>query len=302
MPKERSYVIGKTEILDPNGIQLPSDYSAVQVSADMDFKRLKKSIEQYGQLADILVKEEAGKVFAVTGKRRLLAIQQLGLPGVRCTFVEGDTRLLSFIENNIRSKRTYMRLVDEMHDLKRNKQVSEESFSQMLGKSMTEISEMLITLELSDYVKEKIRDDERISFESLRYIIKKFDKNITRASALNDFISVLDNHVPSPSSRSKKRIKNIVTPQMKLMEKIETCMSEIILYLSNDSYKIESRAIVCRSYLKKLNSITAILREYKEIFPNVSIYKRESRAKGKYEIEESKRKSKLLKKSIKKAE
>ena len=143
MPKERSYVIGKTEILDPNGIQLPSDYSAVQVSADMDFKRLKKSIEQYGQLADILVKEEAGKVFAVTGKRRLLAIQQLGLPGVRCTFVEGDTRLLSFIENNIRSKRTYMRLVDEMHDLKRNKQVSEESFSQMLGKSMTEISEML---------------------------------------------------------------------------------------------------------------------------------------------------------------
>ena len=89
---------------------------------------------------------------------------------------------------------------------------------------------------------------------------------------------------------------------MKLMEKIETCMSEIILYLSNDSYKIESRAIVCRSYLKKLNSITAILREYKEIFPNVSIYKRESRAKGKYEIEESKRKSKLLKKSIKKAE
>jgi len=195
-----------------------------------------------------------------------------------------------------------MRLVDEMHDLKRVQQVSDESFSQILGKSMTEISDMLIALELSDYVKEKIRDDERISFESLRYIIKKFDKNITRASALNDFISTLDNHVPSPSSRSKKRIKNITNPQMTLVNQIDNNAYEIISYLSDESYKIENRAIVCRKYLKKFNSIVSILREYKEVFPNVSIYERKSRAKNKSEIEESKRKRQFLKKKNKKTE
>lgn len=273
MQKKQKSTITRTEIIDPGRVQFDPAHPAEKIHLDMDFKRLKKSIEQYGQLSDILVREEDGNVIVVVGKRRLLAIQQLGLRGVRCSFVEGDVRLLSFVENSLREIWTPMRLADEMHQIKQDKQVSSEFFSEILGKSMVEISEMLLATKFSSYVKDMLWHDERISFDSLRYILKKYSDTVSRNSAVSRFITALNSYVPSPSIRSMKQLQ-YVRERRKIFEQLQDVANDILKIIDDDSVIKEERAKICRRYILKLNRHLRDARERRKTLPAVSIYER----------------------------
>lgn len=280
MQKELKATIVRTAILDPQQVQFNPTYHAEKIVQDMDFTRLKRSIEQYGQLADILVHENDGAIIAVTGKRRLLAIRQLGLPGIRCSFVEGDTRLLSFMENNLCGKKTAMRLADEMHRLKHDKQVPDTYFAEILGSSMVDISEMLMTMSFSDYVKNRLFHDERVSFESLRYVLKNNKDNILRESAVNRLINTLDDHVPSPSLRSKKQLE-YVRRRRDIFKKFGDIADVIVGKIADESQDEEKRAKICRTYIANLNILLQEARAWRKELPSVSLYERKSKTKRK---------------------
>lgn len=280
MQKGLKVTIVRTAILDPQQVQFDPTYPAEKILQDMDFKRLKRSIEQYGQLADILVCENDSAIIAVTGKRRLLAIRQLGLPGIRCSFVEGDTRLLSFMDNNLCEKRTAMRLADEMHRLKHEKQVPDTHLAEILGKSMVDVSEMLLAVNFSDYVKNRLVHDERISFDSLRYILKNNKDNILRESAVNRFINAIDAHAPSPSLRSKKQLE-YVRKRRDIFKKLGDIADIIVGKIVDESQEEEKRAKICRTYIANLNILLQEARAWRKELPSVSLYERKSKTKGK---------------------
>lgn len=287
MQKEPKATIVRTAILDPQQVECDPAYPDEKIVMDMDFKRLKRSIQQYGQLADILVREEDSSIIVVTGKRRLLAIKQLGLSGIRCSFVEGDTRLLSLMENNLREGSTAMKLAEEMHQLKHDRKVPDIHFAEVLGKSMVDVSEMLMTIEFSDYVKARLIDDERISFDSLRYILRNNKDNILRESAINRLINALDAHVPSPSLRSKNQLE-YVRRRRDVFKKLGDIADTIVRKIADESQDEEKRAKLCRVYIANLNILLQEARNWRKELPAVSLYERKSSKKKAGSIKQKK--------------
>ena len=266
----------RTAILNPHEVLFDPRHPVA--SDDMDFKKLKQSIKRYGQLADILVREEQGKTIVVTGKRRLLAIQQLDLPGVRCTFVEGDSNLLSFIENSTHQKMTVMKQAMEMQRLKEECHVSDGNFVKSLGKSEAERLQRLIDANLSKYMQKKLIHDERISLESMWNMLTK-SKGETEAK-ISKFISSLNAQVPSPTKREEERLKYVLGRENTLRHFILSAQRSLsIIY--DEAIPAEERSKYCRMFIKILSAYLVHCRKIKkdkQFLPDIQYVRKTAKA------------------------
>jgi ParB family transcriptional regulator, chromosome partitioning protein len=123
-------------------------------------EELKASILKHGVLEPVLVRQNGGiPLLLVSGERRYQAAKLAGCATIPALLTDGDPVEISIVENLLRENLTAVEEAEAIDRLKNQHDYQLSDLSAMLGKSDTNISEILSLMKLPDEVKNDCRND-----------------------------------------------------------------------------------------------------------------------------------------------
>jgi ParB family transcriptional regulator, chromosome partitioning protein len=135
---------------------------------------LKASIEKHGVLQPVLVRQGVdGALLLVSGERRFQASKLAGCQTIPAVFTDGDPAELSIVENLLRENLTAIEEAEAIEKLRELHDYALSDLSNVLGKSVSTLSEILSLNKLPAEVKDDCRNDPKAGRSILVLIAKQ---------------------------------------------------------------------------------------------------------------------------------
>lgn len=153
-------------------------------------EELKNSIEKHGVLQPILFrKDDKRGLIIVSGERRYQASKLAGKETIPAIFITSDAREISLVENLLRQDLNPIEEAEALEILKAEKKYTLNELSAVIGKAPSTISEILSLNNLPSRIKNKCRQNIKVSRralveiakagneEAMKKLFKKYEKN-----------------------------------------------------------------------------------------------------------------------------
>jgi ParB family chromosome partitioning protein len=144
-----------------------------KVFKEDEIKQLAESIRENGQIAPIVVRKIDDNYELIVGERRWRAIQLLKKETINAVVIEADEKtsaVLSIVENVQREDLNSMEEAESLERLIKEFDMSHEDVAKYISKSRTHVTNIIRLNDLSDFVKEQLREN-NISMGHARAVI-----------------------------------------------------------------------------------------------------------------------------------
>ena len=138
-----------------------------------EIKQLAESIRENGQIAPIVVRKIGDNFELIVGERRWRATQLLKKETINAVVIEADEKtsaVLSIVENVQREDLNSMEEAESLDRLIKEFDMSHEDVAKYISKSRTHVTNIIRLNDLSDFVKEQLREN-KISMGHARAVI-----------------------------------------------------------------------------------------------------------------------------------
>ena len=138
-----------------------------------EIKQLAESIRENGQIAPIVVRKIDDNYELIVGERRWRATQLLKKETINAVVIEADEKtsaVLSIVENVQREDLNSMEEAESLDRLIKEFDMSHEDVAKYISKSRTHVTNIIRLNDLSDFVKEQLRES-NISMGHARAVI-----------------------------------------------------------------------------------------------------------------------------------
>jgi len=143
-----------------------------------EIKALAADIKVNGLLQHIVFTKNKGKLFIISGERRVRAHKLLGKEMIEAKYVEGDLLTLALMENILRSDLTAIEFSESIATLKEQKSFSNDGIAELIGKKKSTISEILKVAALPENIRNDARTKPYMTRELLLKIARKKDEPV----------------------------------------------------------------------------------------------------------------------------
>ena len=144
-----------------------------KVFKEDEIKQLAESIRENGQIAPIVVRKIDDNYELIVGERRWRATQLLKKETINAVVIEADEKtsaVLSIVENIQREDLNSMEEAESLDRLIKEFDMSHEDVAKYISKSRTHVTNIIRLNDLSDFVKEQLREN-NISMGHARAVI-----------------------------------------------------------------------------------------------------------------------------------
>lgn len=144
-----------------------------KVFKEDEIKQLAESIRENGQIAPIVVRKIDNNYELIVGERRWRATQLLKKETINAVVIEADEKtsaVLSIVENVQREDLNSMEEAESLDRLIKEFDMSHEDVAKYISKSRTHVTNIIRLNDLSDFVKEQLREN-NISMGHARAVI-----------------------------------------------------------------------------------------------------------------------------------
>jgi ParB family chromosome partitioning protein len=144
-----------------------------KVFKENEIKQLAESIRENGQIAPIVVRKIDDNYELIVGERRWRATQLLKKETINAVVIEADEKtsaVLSIVENVQREDLNSMEEAESLDRLIKEFDMSHEDVAKYISKSRTHVTNIIRLNDLSDFVKEQLREN-NISMGHARAVI-----------------------------------------------------------------------------------------------------------------------------------
>ena len=144
-----------------------------KVFKEDEIKQLAESIRENGQIAPIVVRKIDDNYELIVGERRWRATQLLKKETINAVVIEADEKtsaVLSIVENVQREDLNSMEEAESLERLIKEFDMSHEDVAKYISKSRTHVTNIIRLNDLSDFVKEQLREN-NISMGHARAVI-----------------------------------------------------------------------------------------------------------------------------------
>ena len=144
-----------------------------KVFKEDEIKQLAESIRENGQIAPIVVRKIDDNYELIVGERRWRATQFLKKETINAVVIEADEKtsaVLSIVENVQREDLNSMEEAESLDRLIKEFDMSHEDVAKYISKSRTHVTNIIRLNDLSDFVKEQLREN-NISMGHARAVI-----------------------------------------------------------------------------------------------------------------------------------
>jgi ParB family chromosome partitioning protein len=144
-----------------------------KVFKEDEIKQLAESIRENGQIAPIVVRKIDDNYELIVGERRWRAIQLLKKETINAVVIEADEKtsaVLSIVENVQREDLNSMEEAESLERLIKEFDMSHDDVAKYISKSRTHVTNIIRLNDLSDFVKEQLREN-NISMGHARAVI-----------------------------------------------------------------------------------------------------------------------------------
>ena len=218
-------------------------YQPRKVFDQIQLAELSKSIQEYGIIQPLILREKQGKFELVAGERRLRAAQLIGLrsvPAIIKNYTDKNIAEIALIENLQREDLNYFEEAEGYKKLIDEFSLKQEEIANRMGKRQSTIANKLRLLKLPEEVRNNIVVDiitERHSRAllklpdtdtQLRVLKEIYDKelNVRETDVLvEETISILSTE--KESTKNRKRIIRIFKDMRIYMNAIKTTVNAI---------------------------------------------------------------------------
>lgn len=139
----------------------PNPSQARQYYDNLALAELSKSIEEYGVIQPITVRETDDGYELISGERRLRASVMAGLYEIPCLVIEADEKksaALSLLENLQREDLSFFEVAESYRQLMKEQGLTRDELAKRIGKSKSSVSNKLRLLQLSPRARRLIHD------------------------------------------------------------------------------------------------------------------------------------------------
>ncbi len=163
---------------------------------------LAASIKKHGILQPLLFRdtEESPSLLIVSGERRYLAAQQVGLLILPAIYVEGNHAEIALVENLQRQDLTVIEEAEALQRLLSEQNYTQEQLGDILGKPRSTISESISLMRLPQGIRDDCRSDRKIAKTKLVEISRK-----TQERAMNTAYAKLKEQMQKDQEGARKR-------------------------------------------------------------------------------------------------
>ena len=144
-----------------------------KVFKEDEIKQLAESIRENGQIAPIVVRKIDDNYELIVGERRWRATQLLKKETINAVVIEADEKtsaVLSIVENVQREDLNSMEEAESLDRLIKEFDMSHEDVAKYISKSRTHVTNIIRLNDLSDFVKDQLREN-NISMGHARAVI-----------------------------------------------------------------------------------------------------------------------------------
>lgn len=139
----------------------PNPYQPRKHFDQISLKELSASIEEFGVIQPISVRQVADGYEIIAGERRFRAAQRAGLSEIPAIIMNADehkSALMALLENLQREDLCFFEIAEGYQKLIREQGMTQDDLARKLGKSQSTVANKLRLLRLSPRVKKIIRD------------------------------------------------------------------------------------------------------------------------------------------------
>ena len=179
-----------------------------KVFKEDEIKQLAESIRENGQIAPIVVRKIDDNYELIVGERRWRATQLLKKETINAVVIEADEKtsaVLSIVENVQREDLNSMEEAESLGRLIKEFDMSHEDVAKYISKSRTHVTNIIRLNDLSDFVKEQLREN-NISMGHARAVITLSDDEQSKIirEAIHKKLSVRAvENLAKPNQKSK---------------------------------------------------------------------------------------------------
>jgi len=179
-----------------------------KVFKEDEIKQLAESIRENGQIAPIVVRKIDNNYELIVGERRWRATQLLKKETINAVVIEADEKtsaVLSIVENVQREDLNSMEEAESLDRLIKEFDMSHEDVAKYISKSRTHVTNIIRLNDLSDFVKEQLREN-NISMGHARAVITLSDDEQSKIirEAIHKKLSVRAvENLAKPNQKSK---------------------------------------------------------------------------------------------------
>jgi ParB family chromosome partitioning protein len=242
---------------------VPNPYQPRKVFDDSALKELSNSIKVQGLIQPIIVTMDDGEYVLIAGERRLRATKLLKKDKIKALVIDFDLsklREFAIIENLQREDLNVLDLAESIYELIEEHDYTHEEVAKILSKSRSYITNILRMLKLSDYAKEKLKEN-KITFGHAKSIAS-LDENEQKKIVDTIIGQKLSSRDVELLVKSNKKL-----PQKEKKEVLEDeiNLNEIVTLLKEKyDFDVKSKnnnliiSVTSKKYLKKLRKIFEI--------------------------------------------
>lgn len=177
-----------------------------KVFKEDEIKQLAESIRENGQIAPIVVRKIDDNYELIVGERRWRATQLLKKETINAVVIEADEKtsaVLSIVENVQREDLNSMEEAESLDRLIKEFDMSHEDVAKYISKSRTHVTNIIRLNDLSDFVKEQLREN-NISMGHARAVITL--SNVEQSKIIREAIH---------KKLSVRAVENLAKPNQK---------------------------------------------------------------------------------------
>jgi ParB family chromosome partitioning protein len=240
---------------------VPNPYQPRKVFNEESLQELASSIEQQGLMQPIVVVYDDGEYVLIAGERRLRAHKLLKREKIKALIVDFDLSKLreyAIVENLQREDLNVVDLANSLYELIEEHSYTHEEVAKILSKSRSYITNILRVLKLTDYAKEKLKEN-KITLGHAKNIVtldpenqkKIVDTIIGQKLSAREVEQLVKKYKPTP----KKEIKNLINEDSLSIDDLVNKIKEkysINISKSNNSIVIN---VTSKKDLKKIKKI-----------------------------------------------
>jgi len=240
---------------------VPNPYQPRKVFNEESLQELASSIEQQGLMQPIVVVYDDGEYVLIAGERRLRAHKLLKREKIKALIVDFDLSKLreyAIVENLQREDLNVVDLANSLYELIEEHSYTHEEVAKILSKSRSYITNILRVLKLTDYAKEKLKEN-KITLGHAKNIVtldpenqkKIVDTIIGQKLSAREVEQLVKKYKPTP----KKEIKNSINEDSLSIDDLVNKIKEkysINISKSNNSIVIN---VTSKKDLKKIKKI-----------------------------------------------
>jgi len=201
---------------------IPNPYQPRKIFDESSIKELASSIKMQGLIQPIIVTIDDGEYVLIAGERRLRATKLLKKEKIKALVIDFDLsklREFAIIENLQREDLNVLDLAESIYELIEEHNYTHEEVAKILSKSRSYITNILRMLKLSEYAKEKLKEN-KLTFGHAKSIVS-FDED-TQKKLVDTIIGQklssrdVEKLVKSYKTFSKKKEINIGNEEIEL--------------------------------------------------------------------------------------